>query len=227
MSGWVDVYLPPRILGFGFVSTPEWSSTITRVASGAERRNQNWAAPLHRYTAPEAVRCWEDIEDLHDMWLAMAGPVHSFSFRDPLDFASRRLAAPNLEPVVFPTDQVLGVGDGLRTEFPLLKSYSYGSRTFTRRIHHPVVSSVVVALNALAPGTGDPPLDGGPYTWTVSRETGLVTFDPAPEEGLVVTAGFLFDVEARFEGDDSYQGIVTAWRVGGVADLSLTEVRPC
>lgn len=227
MAAFVDAYLPERILGFGFVSTPRWSTNITQVASGAENRNQNWLNPLHRFTAPEAIRCWEDIASLHEMWMAFAGPAYSFAFRDPLDFASRRLAKPNTAPEIFATDQPLGIGDGFTTTFQLVKQYVYGGRTYSRTIAHPVVDSVLVAMNALPAGTGDPPLDGGPYFWEVDRLTGVVTFDPAPAEGVVLTAGFLFDVEARFEDDDSYDGIVKAFELAEVASLTLLEVRPC
>lgn len=229
MSAFVDEYLPPKIAGYGWVSSPRWSSTITQVASGSERRNQNWRMPLHRFDAPEGIRCWEDVAALHDMWMALAGPIYTFPLRDPLDFASTRITAPNVAPLIGPTDSVLGVGDGVNRDFQLVKRYVFASRTFVRDVYKPVVSSVVVAMDALPPDTPDGPggLDGGPYTWEVDRETGIVTFDHAPEEGVVVTAGFLFDVEVRFESDDSYEGIVHAIRTAGFADLTFIEVRPC
>lgn len=227
MTGFVDVYLPDQILGYGFQSSPRWSTTITAVASGAEHRNRNWAHPLHRFTAPEGIRCWEDVEALHRMWMAFAGPLYTFPFRDPLDFASRALTAPQAVPPIAETDQVLGVGDGLTRTFQLRKAYTFGPLTYTRPIFHPILDSVLVAMNALPADTAAPTLPGGPYTWDVDRLTGLVEFTPAPTAGVVITAGFLFDVEARFEGDDSYDGIVHAYQTAGFADLSFLEVRPC
>lgn len=222
----IDQYPPDSVMKFGFVSSPRFSTSITAVASGAERRNRNWQHPLHRFTAPEAVECHEHLVDLHNMWMVTAGPLHTFPFRDPLDFASRDLIAPNHAPAIGPTDQVLGVGDGQRTEFQLVRRYSFGGQFYDRKIAKPVVSTVVVALNAQPPEEISEP-HGGPYTWTVDRETGVVTFDKPVYQDLLVTAGFLFDVEVRFESDDAYDGIVRAYRVSGHADLAFSEVRPC
>lgn len=222
----IDQYPPDSVMKFGFVSSPRFSTSITAVSSGAERRNRNWKHPLHRFTAPEAVECHEHLIDLHNMWMVTAGPVHTFPFRDPLDFASRDLPAAGVIPAIGPTDQILGFGNGERTEFQLVRRYSFGGEFYERRISKPVVSSVSVAINALDPGDV-PPIDGGPYTWTVDRMTGLVTFNKPLEDGVLVTAGFLFDVEVRFESDDAYDGIVRAYRVSGHADLAFTEVRPC
>lgn len=221
----IDQYPPASIMKFGFVSSPRWSTSITAVASGSERRNQNWQHPMHTFAAPEAVECHEHLAALHNMWMATAGPLHTFPFRDPLDFASRDLPAPDKAPAIGPTDQVIGQGDGLKTEFQLVRRYSFGGQTYARAIAHPVVASVVVAMNALDPAS--PTLPGGPYAWSVDRKTGVVTFNKPPRAGIVITAGFLFDVEVRFEGDDSYDGIVRSWRVSGHADLVFVEVRPC
>ena len=224
----IDSYPPASIMKFGFVSSPRFSTNITAVASGAERRNRNWAHPLHSFAAPEAVECHEHLVALHNMWMTTAGPLHTFPFRDPLDFASRDLPAPDVTPVVGPTDQVLGESNGVQREWQLLRRYQFGGQSYERLIYHPVVDTVVVALNALPPETeGSDQVPGGPYAWTVDRLTGVVSFDKVLAPGMVVTAGFLFDVEARFETDDSYDGIVRSYRVSGHADLVFQEVRPC
>ena len=147
---------------FGFVSSPRFSTNITAVASGAERRNRNWAHPLHSFAAPEAVECHEHLVLLHNMWMTTAGPLHSFAFRDPLDFASRDLPAPGVEPPIGPTDQILGIGDGKTREFQLVRRYSFGGEGYNRVISHPEVATVEVALNALPPESEPPALPGGP-----------------------------------------------------------------
>lgn len=224
----IDQYPPASIMKFGFVSSPRFSTNITAVASGVERRNRNWAHPLHTFAAPEAVECHEHLVALHNMWMTTAGPLHSFAFRDPLDFASRDLIAADYAPPITATDQVLGVADGATREFQIVRRYSFGGESYERVISHPEVATVVVALNALPPETDNPVLlPGGPYAWTVSRETGVISFDKVLTAGIVVTAGYLFDVEARFESDDSYDGIVRSYRVSGHADLVFQEVRPC
>lgn len=227
MTDFLDTYLPDAIRGFPWTASPRFSTTITAVANGHEHRNRNWKHPLHRFTAPEAVKCMEDVEDLKDHWMVCGGPLLSFPIRDPMDFASCRLSKPNKEPVPVFTDCVLGIGDGITRDFQLVKTYTRGGSTYARKITLPLTESVIVAGNALALATADPVLPGGPYTFDVTREGGIVTFDHAPHTGVIITAGFLFDVPVRFESDDAFDGIVKAFEVSGFADLSFVEVRPC
>lgn len=225
----IDAYPPDSIMKFNFASSPRFSTNIVSVASGAEQRNQNWQHPLHTFTAPEAVECHEHLAALHNLWMTTRGPMHSFAFRDPLDFGSRDLLAPGLPRPIGLTDVVIGVGDGTTTRFQLLRRYAFGSQVYDRLIYHPVVDTVVVGIDA-SPAEGVAVPGSLPtvfYSWSVSRQTGVVTLSPAPAPGMVITAGFLFDVEVRFEGDDSYDGIVRSYRVSGHADLVFHEVRPC
>ena len=236
----IDAYMPDKIRGYPFKSEPRWSTSITAVSSGSERRNQNWVHPLHRFTAPESVSCMEDLELIKAMWMATAGPADSFPIRDPLDFASRALVLPNeVPPVLLRTDQYLGtfnpetksydraIGDGLTREFQLVKEYVFGPRTYRRLIALPVVATILIGVDGFAAGGADPSPQGGPFVVNVERYGGVVEFDHAPEDGSVLTWGGLFDVEVRFEADDSYAGITRAFGITGAADLSFVELRPC
>lgn len=225
MTSFVDQYLPSSVPGYPCVSAPRFSTTIQTSSGGGERRNQNWEHPLHRFSLPEAARHHEVFEDLKRHWMALRGPLNSFPWRDPLDFASMPLAQPNVAPTVTATDQVIGTGDGTAKTFQLSKAYTVGSSTYRRIITLPVVASVVCRIGGKA--LNDPTLSGQPYSFTVGRTTGVVTFDKAPPAGLSVTAGFLFDVPVRFETDDSLEGMIRTWQVSGFADLNLIEVRPC
>jgi uncharacterized protein (TIGR02217 family) len=149
----------------------------------------------------------------------------SFPMQDPLDFSSTRLRKANLTNTIAATDQLLGIGDGVTRTFQLIKKYERGGQSYTRPITLPVVETVELALNALDPDDSGTP--GGPYSWDVVRDTGLVIFDHAPSVGLIVTAGFLFDVPVRFLADDSFDRIISAYQVDGFADLDFTEIRPC
>jgi uncharacterized protein (TIGR02217 family) len=217
----IDEYAPPEMPGFPCMSSPRWSTAITQVDSGAEQANQRWQHPLYRFTLPQAVRDHEVFEAVRAQWLAMRGPAHTWPFRDPLDFASAPLAAPNLVPSITALDQVLGTGDGARTKFQLVKEYARGSQTYTRTIHLPVVSSVLVSVGGTPVGVTSPP------AFVVSRPDGEIEFATPPSPGQVVRAGFLYDVEVRFESDDAFDGIVTTYHVSGFADVTLVEVRPC
>lgn len=227
----IDEYLPEKIRGYPFTSSPRWSTSITQSFNGDERRNQNWQHPLHRFTAPECVTCQEQLEDIKDAWYALAGPADSFPFRDPLDFASRGLPEPNMAPpILLHTDQFLGrrvgqvyeraIGDGLTNEFQLVKEYTFGTRTYRRLIYLPVLTSIMLGIDGVQVADSE-------YFAEVDRYGGKVRFDPAPPNGAVLTWGGLFDVECRFESDESFDAITRSYGVTGAADLSFVELRPC
>jgi len=213
----IDEYAPPEMPGFPCLSSPRWSTAITQVDSGAEQVNQRWAHPLYRFTLPEAVRDHTVFEAVRDQWMAMRGPAHTWPFRDPLDFASQALPAANVAPTVTMTDQVIGTGDGETTQFQLVKAYTRGTQSYSRLIHLPIVNTVLISING---GSTAIP-------WTVSRPGGVVEFDTAPGIGAVIRAGFLFDVEVRFESDDAFDGIVRSYQISGYSDVTLVETRHC
>lgn len=218
----IDEYAPPEMPGFPCISSPRWSTAITQVDSGAEQVNQRWQHPLYRFTLPDAVRDHVVFEAVRDQWLAMRGPAYTWPFRDPLDFASQPLPAANVTPVITANDQDLGITDGAMTQFQLVKEYSRGAQNYSRTIHLPIENTVLVSLNGVDPSTFSPPL-----MWSVTRPGGVIEFDSPPPPGLTVRAGFLFDVEVRFEGDDAFDGIVRSYQVSGYSDVNLVEVRPC
>lgn len=216
----LDTYMPDEIPGYPCVSSPRFKTTITSDWGGSEGRNQEWEHPLFKFVLPQGVRHWSAVQGLSKMWKVTAGPFHTFPWRDPLDFSSADLVIPNPEtdPVPSITDQAIGTGDGIADTFQLVKTYTYGSGSYERTIHLPVLSTVVIANNGVLVDPAD---------YTVTRPGGAVQFDVPPANGHAITAGFLFDVEVRFESDDAFEGILQTWQAGGFADITLIEVRPC
>lgn len=223
MTRFVDEYMHECVPGYPAFCSPRWSTDLAMADSGDEQVNQRWAHPLHRYTLPEAVRTMEVFNAIRDHWLVMRGPAHTWPFRDPMDFASVALTSPNTEPVTGPFDQALGTGDGITRTFQLSKRYTRGSQTYDRIIRLPVVDSIRIASDP----SGISPVFEMLSGWSVNRTTGMVTFDVAPGNGDVLTWGGLFDVPVRFEADDSFDGIVRTFGIGGFADITLLETRSC
>lgn len=217
----IDSYMSEEVPGYPCISAPRFKTAIQVSAGGNERRNQEWEHPLHQFILPEAIaRDTEVINGLKKHWLIMKGPLHSFPWTDPLDKASidHKPNLPDNEIAISRTDQALGTGNGFTDSFQLKKRYTVGGQNYDRLIYHPVLSSVLIADNGSLVSASD---------YTVSRTTGIVTFDTPPLNGHVLTAGFLFDVEVRFESDDVFEGIVRTWQAGGFSDITLIEVRPC
>ncbi len=223
----IDEYPPGHIRKFEFVTVPRWSTDIAQVANGTEARNQNWQHPLRTFTAPGGVACAAHINALYHMWMVTRGPKQTFPMRDPFDFASRDLeTADELNPDITRTDQQIGTGNGQAKQFQLVRRYTFGGQVYERPIHLPLVDTVLMAINGMDPM--DIPINqGGPNPWTVSRYGGIVTFDRPPPPGAAIQAGFLFDVETRFESDDAFEQVAKAFKANGSADLVFVEVRPC
>lgn len=219
----VDVYMPDEVPGYPCHSEPRFSTTIVNVDSGSEQVNRNWKHPLWRFTLPEAVRDWETVEALKAHWLVMGGPAQTWPFQDPTDWASIDLdKVPLIEydPAITMRDQLIGIGDGVTNSFQLIKNYSRtGADDYARPIYLPLLSSVLVSVGGVDVSVTNP--------WTVSRPGGVVTFTTAPAAGAAIRAGFFFDVEVRFESDDSFASIVQNFNAGGFADLVLMGVRRC
>lgn len=221
MTRFVDVYLDPCIPGYPCVSSPRWSTSIVVADNGAEQVNRKWAHPLHRFTLPEAVRTMQTFNAIRDHWLVMGGPAQTWPWRDPLDFASIGLAAPNTAPAITSSDQLIGIGDGAKTAFQIIKTYTRGSQSYAREITLPVASTVqILILDELDNPFATP-------SFTVTRPGGIITFATAIPNNYEVRAGYLFDVEVRFESDSSFDGIVRTFGIGGFADITLQEARAC
>jgi uncharacterized protein (TIGR02217 family) len=197
----------PLALGQGVRVSPGFSTAIVTTGSGHEQRNVDWASARMRFDAGPGVRSEADLQTLIAFFRARRGAARAFRLRDPMDHSSNAMTgAPSA------TDQVLGVGDGVRTSFQLVKRYGDGPEAEVRSITRPEVASVLVAVNG-ASASG----------WTLDAG-GIVSFDTAPPAGAQVTAGFRFDVPARF-AEDSLSIDGATWAAGDAPEVPLIEVR--
>jgi len=198
----------PTGVSLGSLGGPERVTEVVQLASGAEERNTPHYSSRRRYDAGYGIATLDDMHAVIAFFEARRGRLYGFRFRDPFDFRS---CPPLRAPA--PSDQVLGLGYGQQTDFPLIKTYSSGAQAYTRRIHKPVAGSVRVAV------AGTEQTDG----WSVDTTTGIVTFTEPPGEGAEVTAGFEFDVPVRFDTDrlDLSLALVQAGRAPSLPLLEL------
>lgn len=217
MSRFKDLYLPDCILSPGTVSSPYYSNSGGTADSGATVINRRWQNPLHRFSIPRGVREVADVHQLRTFWRIMVGDFHTFPFKDPWYFASKDVVQADVDPGIAATDQVIGTGDGNTTNFQLIITKSIGGFDDVREVRLPHLATVEIALD------GTP----APSGWSVDRYTGIVSFDSAPSGGTVITAGFLYDHEVRFEGPDVLDQVYRDFHNLGFADIPLMEERPC
>lgn len=224
MARFVDEYSPECMPSYPCLSSPRWHNDLVTIDSGDEAANQRWTHPLFKFTLPSVAHTMATYNAVRDHWMAMRGTLHTWPFRDPLDCSSGTMSVPytdaSTQPTISPLDQSIGTGDGSTTTFQLVRQYAVGSQTYDRKVELPVQYTVRVALNGVEQA-------GSPSLWTVSRPGGVITFFTAPGNGVAITAGFLFDVEVRFESDDAFDGILKNWRVAGCSDIPLIQVRHC
>ncbi|MCX8953557.1 DUF2460 domain-containing protein [Ruegeria sp. NA] len=201
----------PASLSFGSVGGPERRTDIVTLANGFEERNTPWAHSRRRYDAGLGMRSLDDIETLISFFEARQGQMYGFRWKDWSDFKSGKATLD-----VDVGDQVIARGDGVRTEFQLIKTYSSGGVSYARPIVKPVLGTVRLGLDQ------DEIREG--VEFEVDLATGRITFaDPPPEE-VDITAGFEFDVPVRFDTDKIHTS-VASFQAGEAPNVPVVEVR--
>ncbi|WP_375402048.1 DUF2460 domain-containing protein [uncultured Sphingomonas sp.] len=189
-----DDVLFPLALGREVEVAPGFSTTVLTAAGGAETRSAAWAEARTTYDVWPGVRSEAEVAALLAFFRARLGPARGFRLRDPFDSEG--------------ADELLGVGDGTRRRFALVRRYGEQERRITR----PVPGSVSVRV-------------GGAAVQGFSVEAGgFVVLDEAPGVGVSVRAGFRFDVPVRF-AEDRLRVSRATFLAGEAASVPLVEVR--
>ena len=190
----------PIDISYGTSGGPEYATDIVVSQSGFEKRNINWVEARARYNAAHGVKTKEQLDALVAFFRARKGRAYGFRFKDWTDYQATGIA--------------IGSGDGLATQFQLVKHYSSGGVDETRTIRKPVSGSVRIYKNGVLQTSGV----------TIAYATGLVTFSIAPAAGVAITADFEFDVPVRFD-TDRLSATLDAYGVHSWLDIPLIEVR--
>jgi uncharacterized protein (TIGR02217 family) len=191
---------------------PERRTDIVGFGSGREARNARWAHSRRRYDAGYGVKTLEALQAVVAFFEERRGQLHGFRWRDRLDHSSAAPGAP-----VSPLDQGIGIGDGARATFQLVKTYGAGFAPYAREIVKPVAGNVRVAVAGVE-------LAGTAFSCNVA--SGMVTFlaGHIPPVGAAITAGFLFDVPVRFD-TDYLEVDLSAFAAGAIPKIPLLEIR--
>ena len=201
----------PASLSFGSIGGPERRTDVVTLANGFEERNTPWAHSRRRYDAGLGMRSLDDVETLIAFFEARRGQMYAFRWKDWADFKS----GPAKEEVTY-QDQVIALGDGVRTAFQLVKTYRSGEFSYARPIAKPVKGSVRIGVEQ------DEMQEG--VDFEIDPTTGIVTFNRPPDQEMAVTAGFEFDVPVRFD-TDRIETSVANFTAGEIPSVPVVEVR--
>ena len=188
----------PELPGLKWDTTkkPQWSTKIHETTSGKETAAAYWSCPKWFFSLSyefldesELVR---DLQTIGGFFLSRKGRFDSFLFRDPSDYKVE--------------GQVLGIGDGVRTSFQIVRSFG----NFVEPIKN-VKGAIYTGINVsggvpLLPFPPDSPiiLVNGivPKDYTITT-AGLLTLLVAPPIGSVISADFSFYFRCRFLQDEA------------------------
>ena len=193
---------------------PQRRTDVVTLGSGAEERNARWAHSRRRYDAGYGVKTFNALSQAVAFFEERRGRLYGFRWRDRLDHSS---AAPGVS--IRPTDQIIGIGDGVTATFQLGKTYGALYSPYRRPIAKPMPGSIRVAV-------AETEVDEGTH-FTADTATGIITFIPdhIPPAGAAITAGFLFDVPVRFD-TDYLEVDLSAFAAGAIPKIPLMEIRP-
>lgn len=203
----------PTAISLASSGGPERRTELVVLGSGFEERNQRWADSRRRYDAGWGVKTVDQLWQVVEFFEERRGRFHGFRWKDHADFKS---SLPSSGPSAF--DQAIGTGDGAAVTFQLVKTYGASFNPWVRTIAKPVAGTVRIAV------AGSVQVETTDYT--VDYTTGVVTFQPGsvPGGSEVVTAGFEFDVPARFD-TDSLSVNLEAFGAGQIPNIPVVELR--
>ncbi len=203
----------PLDVSLGGRGGPERRTEIVTLGSNREARNARWAHSRRRYEAGYGVKSLAQLAQIIEFFEERRGRLYGFRWRDRADCAS---CAPSAAPS--PTDQSIGIGDGARAAFQLIKTYGGAFSPYARDIVKPVGATVRVAVDGVEISAPDVSVDAA---------TGIVTFTSGaiPATGAIVTAGFFFDVPTRFD-TDFLEIDMQAFEAGAIPNIPIIEIVP-
>jgi uncharacterized protein (TIGR02217 family) len=193
----------PDNVSYGSSGGPGFKTFVFEGHTGVEARSIEWSIARARYNVSYGIRDKTDMDEVRAFFYAVRGRAVGFRYKDWGDYSL--------------VDEEIGVGDGVKTTFNLIKTYEVGALSYVRRIFKPVPNTDVVRVN----GVLRTPLTH----YVLDTTTGVITFQPGsiPDVGHVIEVDCDFDVPVRFDTDNmdaSHEGFITeSW-----ASIPLVEI---
>jgi uncharacterized protein (TIGR02217 family) len=195
-------------LAWSVTKSPTFQTRIQRAVSGRELRALDYPYPLWQFTLvfdflrDNPAAGYDELRTLIGFFLLCQGAFGTFLFQDPSD---DRVSG-----------QQIGTGDTLRTVFQLQRAM--GKTLPGGGFLEPIVAPNVVNAIYFNGIVQDP------AGYSVDSMTGLVTFNIAPNSGLIITADYSYYFRCRFI-DDSYAFENFMFRLWQLKKLTFISVR--
>lgn len=203
-----NILFPIKIAN-GAIGGPMRNTQIFTNKSGREERNLIHKNSRRKWLIASSNMQINDLQEIISFFEGRNGRAYSFRFRDPIDNKS----CPMLD-VISPFDQEIGIGDGVKTDFQLVKIYGDFENKFIRKIQLPIFGSVQIAINNQIITDEN---------YDINYETGIIIFNAAPPLNSLISAGFGFDCKVRFDIDFLELNLETN-KSGRINDIELIEV---
>jgi uncharacterized protein (TIGR02217 family) len=200
----------PTALSFGSIGGPERRTDVVTLSSGFEERNTPWAHSRRRYDAGISMRSLDHLQELIAFFEARRGRLFSFRWKDWSDFKS---GMPSRDVEML--DQIIGLGDGINTQYQLCKTYRSGDQEYCREVKKPVGGTIVLAVDGVEHFEDQ--------HFTLDIQSGVVSFNDPPAETAVVSAGFEFDVPVRFDSD-VLEVSAAGFEAGEIPSVPIVEI---
>lgn len=172
----------PEDIERGAEGGPMFSTSITASDNGYESSNINWTYPLREFNIGYPIQERDNIDDIITFFYARRGRAYGFLFKDWSDFSF--------------TENLIGTGDGVETDFQLRKVYNDAVAPFYLPVTRPVNGTVQVWNGGVLATEGP-----GAAQYTVDYTTGIISFNTAPINTNLITAAAEYNICVRFDTD--------------------------
>lgn len=178
----------PLDIRMGASHSDDYAVTITQTAGGAEYRKLVHQYPMRRWTINFTLLRDDLAARVLALYHRAYGRYAGFRVRDVDDYNS---SATGRGPITMLDQTLTRLAAGI---YQLRKEYGAGGTPLgigrpARIVYKPVSGTVIAAKNGVSISSG----------LSVDITTGVVTVSPAPLVGDTITAGFEFDIPARFD----------------------------
>jgi uncharacterized protein (TIGR02217 family) len=199
----------PVDISFGSSGGAKFNTAVTQVQSSYELRKNIWPYPKAEYNISYGIRDQSHIDVVTAFFYCRYGRAYGFRFKDWNDYKI--------------TDQLIALGDGVATDFQIIKTYTHGGKTFQRKLTK-IAWNTLAGISVGGDVVTQSPDINGQY-WSVDSNTGILTFANAPDLGdeIVIGTGE-FHVPVRFD-TDHLDLTHEFWNVQSWPNIPLVEVR--